>query len=564
MPTDTDRPLRTLSALVPATTRANTAEVAPAPPPIRPRTRTRTTRPRPRPRPRPRVTEAVLLCLLALAVRLPSFHRPFWSPDEGYLATQAAMLRNGGHLYDDVVDRKPPLLPWLYEACFAVAGNDNGLAAVRVAAVVALGVTAILTARTASRLLGTWAALPAGVMTVAASAALPAPDAMAATFEIFMLPATAAALYFGIRGRFLLAGLAVAVAALTKQVGFAPLLPLIPLALSGPRRWRNTAALTVGTAAPVTICALTLGTHRFTFWVFLSSGSYATSPLDALHVASRAAAGLGNLLTAVAAVAILLPLLPWRRRPHAHPIRLRRERTMWPRGGRGPEAGPSRSADRLLIGWLLASAMAVAVGWHFYGHYFLQLVPPVVLLALRVVDAACGNPLAGPTLLRRQVARAGRSATALAVASCSLLAAACWTTGAWQARPPQMEKSVAVAAFVRDHSAPGQPVFVWGMHPETYWLSDRPPSSRYLTAGLLTNFSGGGDVRRVGPAYAVPGSWPTFRQELTRTPPCVLVDDSHGTPYPLAAYPELRTLLTDGYRQVAEIEGARVYRREAC
>lgn len=555
MPTDMDRPLRTLGPPASATARANTVEVVSGLPSARPRARSRIAR--------SSVTESVLLCLLTLVVRLPSFHRSFWSPDEGYLATQATMLRNGGHLYDDVVDRKPPLMPWLYEACFAVAGN-NGLAAVRVAAVVSLGVTAILTARTASRLLGAWAALPAGVMTVAASAALPAPDAMAATFEIFMLPATVAALYFGIKRRFLSAGLAVALAALTKQVGFAPLLPLIPLALGGSRRRRDTVALAVGAAAPVVICALALGAHRFTFWVFLSSGSYATSPLGALHVAGRAAAGFGNLLTAFAAVAVLLPLLPWRRHSRLRSAPLRRDRTVWPRGETGPDARLSRSLDLLLAGWLLASVMAVAVGWHFYGHYFLQLVPPVVLLALRVVDAVCGTPPAGPALLRRQVGRAGRPATALGVAVCSLLAAAWWTAGAWQARPPQMDKSVAVATFVRDHSAPGQPVFVWSMHPEIYWLSDRPPSSRYLTAGLLTNFSGGSDIRRVGPSYAVPGTWPVFRRELAHTPPCVFVDDSLDTPYSLTDYPELRTLLADGYWQVAEIEGARVYRRDVC
>ncbi|MEU5699154.1 glycosyltransferase family 39 protein [Streptomyces aurantiacus] len=504
-----------------------------------------------------RATEAVLLCLLALVVRLPSFHRPFWSPDEGYLATQAAMLRNGGHLYEDVVDRKPPLMPWLYEASFTIAG-DGGLAAVRVAAVAALGVTAVLTARTAGHLLGAWAALPAGVLTVTASLALPAPDAMAATFEIFMLPATAAAVHFGVKGRFLPAGLAVAVAALTKQVGFAPLLPLLLLALSGPRRRRDTLALTLGAAAPVGICALTLGAHRFTFWVFLSSGPYTTSPPGAQVVAGRAGSGLACLLTAFAAVVLLLPLLPWRRRVH----RVRAVRRGL--GGTGPATESSRRTDRMLAGWMLASAAAVSVGWHFYGHYFLQLVPPAVLLALRVVDVSGRTASDGPAVLRRLVGRAGRAGTAWCVAACSLLAAAFWTAGAWQARPPQLEKSLAVAAAVREHSAPGQPVLVWGMHPETYWLSGRPPSSRYLTAGLLTNFSGGADVRRVGRAYAVPGTWSVFRRELAHTPPCVLVDDSTGTPYPLADYPELRTLLADGYQRVAEIDGARVYRRDSC
>ncbi|MFJ8061369.1 ArnT family glycosyltransferase [Streptomyces sp. NPDC096142] len=504
-----------------------------------------------------RVTEAVLLCLLALVLRLPSFRRPFWSPDEGYLATQATMLRTGGRLYQNVVDRKPPVMPWLYEACFAFAG-DGGLTAVRIAAVAALGATAVLTARTADQLLGAWAALPAGVLTVTASVALPAPDAMAATFEIFMLPATAVALYCGVKDRFLLAGLAVSVAVLTKQVGLAPLLPLLPLALEGPRRRRNTVALALGAVAPVAICALVLGVHRFTFWVFLSSGSYASSPPGAQVIAEHAASGLVSLLTAFAAVLVLLPLLPRRRRTHS--LRVARRRGARPRRS----AAHSRRTDRLPVVWLLASAGGVSVGWHFYGHYFLQLVPPAALLALRVIDVSCERPSGGPAVLRHLVERAGRRGVALSAAACSLLVAACWTTAAWQTRPPQLDKTLAVANAVRDHSAPGASLFVWGMHPETYWLSGRPPASRYLTAGLLTNFSGGADIRRVGPEYAVPGSWPVFRRELADTPPCVLVDDSADTPYPLADYPELRTLLADGYRRVADIQGARVYRRDDC
>jgi hypothetical protein len=187
----------------------------------------------------------------------------------------------------------------------------------------------------------------------------------------------------------------------------------------------------------------------------------------------------------------------------------------------------------------------------------------MVLLVLRAVEVSCQAPT-GPRPLRRLVTTTGRAGTAAFVAAGALVGAACWTAGAFKARPPQMEKSLAVAAAVQEHTAPGQRVFLWGMHPEIYWLSGRRPSSRYLTAGLLTNFSGGGDVRRVGPSYAVPGTWPIFRNELETTQPCVFVDDSSGTPYALSNYPDLRDLLANGYQQVAVIDGARIFQRGAC
>ncbi|MFE7115079.1 glycosyltransferase family 39 protein [Streptomyces sp. NPDC057654] len=499
---------------------------------------------------RPLVHGACLLLLAAL-VRLPSFHRPFWSADEGYLGTEAATLRTGGRMYVDVVDRKPPLMPWLYEACSALAG-PHALLLVRLLAVAALALTAVYTARLAERRLGPWAALPAGVLTVAASAALPAPDAMAASFELFMLPATAAALYYGAGGRYLAAGLAVAVATLTKQVGLAPLLPLAVGALTGPRpwsrRWRDAAALAGGTLIPLLGCAALLGGHRFVFWVFLSSGSYATSPPGAGEVLRHGLTNLACLLTVFAACAVLVPLLPWRR-PR--------------RSLRGCDA-----ADRALVLWLVASAAAVSVGWHYYGHYFLQLIPPIALLALRAVDLVCRasapGPSRSPSPLRRLVTRGGRARVTLAVTLSALAVAAGWTAAAVHAEPPLMHKQLTVARTVRALTSPGQSVFVWGMHPEIYWLAERPSASRYLTAGLLTNFSGGGGTRSVGPAYAVPGAWPVFRRELATAPPCVFVDDSANTPYSLSRYPELRRLLTDGYEPRAVIDGAHVYERDGC
>src|SRR4051794_26129373 len=88
---------------------------------------------------------ALALTALSVLLRLPSFTRPVWNPDEGYLAVQARILAPGGVLYDTVVDRKPPLLPWLYQGLFAVFG-DASLWPPRAAAVLAYLATALLLA----------------------------------------------------------------------------------------------------------------------------------------------------------------------------------------------------------------------------------------------------------------------------------------------------------------------------------------------------------------------------------------------------------------------------------
>ncbi|MFF2525138.1 ArnT family glycosyltransferase [Streptomyces liangshanensis] len=515
--------------------------------------------PAPAARNRRPAVEAPLLFLVSAAVRAPSFVRPFWSPDEGYLATEATALRHGGRMYENVVDRKPPLVPWLYEACTALAGR-HALDLVRVLAVVALAVTAVFTARLAARTLGEWAALPAGVLTVAASAALPAPDAMAATFEIFMLPSTVAAMYYGLNRRYLVAGLAIAVAALTKQVGLAPLLPLAVRVLAGDRRGREGAALAAGVTAPLVACALALGVRPFTFWVFLSSGSYA-SPPGAMAALDHAVAASADLLT------VFAPFAPFALPAASAALRRRRgggqPRTRKRHPGTGtPDAPRRRHSEAGTAGlWLLASAAGVTTGYHFYGHYFLQLVPAAALVAMHGVNAAFRDPGSPPRGTRHLVIRARRARTAAAAAGCALVIAAGWTGGALAGAPPEMDKSLALAAAVDAHSGPRQSVFLWGMHPEVYRLADRKAASRFLTAGLLTNFSGNGDPRRVGATYAVPGAWRAFRHELATAPPSLVVDDSAGTPYPLAGYPVLRDVLARHYEVVETVQGARIYRR---
>jgi hypothetical protein len=104
-----------------------------------------------------------LLAVLACVTRVPSFTRPLWNPGEGYLAVQAGLLAHGGELYETVVDRKSPLVPWLYQAAFAVAGAES-LTPLRILAVLAQFATAVALASLARRRWGDSAGRTAGVM----------------------------------------------------------------------------------------------------------------------------------------------------------------------------------------------------------------------------------------------------------------------------------------------------------------------------------------------------------------------------------------------------------------
>ncbi|MBO1335590.1 glycosyltransferase family 39 protein [Streptomyces sp. VRA16 Mangrove soil] len=453
-----------------------------------------------------------LLALLACVTRIPSFTHPLWNPDEGYLAVQARMLAHGGALYETVVDRKPPLVPWLYEAVFALFGSQS-LTPLKVCAVAAQFGTAALLASIARRRWGDAAGRTAGVLYLLISIGLNPEDTQAAAFEVFMLPWTAAAVRCADRGRWGWCGIAVAGAFLTKQTGAAVLVPCAwALWRCGAPRG-DVLRCAAGVAAPVLAAACVTDPSGFLFWTVTGSGAYASFTGSELHVLVR---GLTNAAILGLACAGIVP-------PVLRVLRL------------------ARTGCAELWLWLGSSALAVLAGFHFFGHYFLQLTPPIALLGTAAL-----------AILPRE-----RRVDALLVSVCCC---ALFLTWGLLAPRPELTHAQRVAAAVQSRTPPGTPVLIWGMHPETYWLSDRTPASRFLTAGLLTNYSGGRDGGRVGERRAVPGTWRTFRAEFSARPPALVVDDSRGAAYGVERVRGVRRLL-GAYEVVAYVDGAVVYGR---
>ncbi|WTW97907.1 glycosyltransferase family 39 protein [Streptomycetaceae bacterium NBC_01309] len=460
---------------------------------------------------RPAVTGALLLAVGA-ATHLPSFLRAFWNPDEGFLATQGRMLATGTDLYTGVVDRKPPVLPYLYAAVFELFGPDR-LWPVKTLALLAHLATAALLLLLARRRYGPTAGLAAALLYLVASIGLSPPDAHAANFEVFMLPATAAAMVLADRRRYAWAGIAVAVAALTKQSGGAVLLPVLWLAWRQSGR-QGAVRVLAGTAAPVVLVAPLFGVGRFLFWVVTGSGGYLSLEGGWLRAVARAGVNFGIV------VAAGLPVVwaAWR--------------------GRRPRA----DADLWL--WLAASVLAVGAGTRFFGHYFLQLLPPLTMLGVAGIAR-------GALRWRTAAVYAALSATVFT-----------WMALIWpQAR---LEHIQSVAKTVRAETRPGEHLLVWGMNPAMYYFSERPPATRFLTAGFLTNFSGGRPERQVGESLAVPGAWDQFAEDLMRTRPELVIDDSG----PAAAYrpdriPRFEEFLRANYREVARDRHMIIYRRVA-
>ena len=208
---------------------------------------------------------------LAFLVHFPIFTSNRLDVDEASIGSIAQGLLRGGHLYTNLVDRKPPLLFYVYAGSFWVTGS-NSLIPVRVLTVALEAATGLLIGVSLCR---EWKhRVAVAALFVLGTATFPFNDAHAAGFEAFMLLPITLAWYWSRRGRAVLAALALVVAVLIKQPAAFTVVPVAYNLWRAPDGRRQLAILTAtGGLAYLAVAAL-FGMRQFLFWNISSNGSY--------------------------------------------------------------------------------------------------------------------------------------------------------------------------------------------------------------------------------------------------------------------------------------------------
>ena len=129
------------------------------------------------------------------------------------------------------------------------------------------------------------------------------------------------------------------------------------------------------------------------------------------------------------------------------------------------------------------------------------------------------------------------------------------------AASPPIAQHELVAAYIREHTKPGDRVFVWGDWPALYVESDRQMASRF--PGFLRGFARGSGLPPNNWDTA-PDVWPELQADLGRNPPALIVDTaaagwSDFATYPMRNYPVLQDLVSTRYHLVATVAGVAIY-----
>jgi hypothetical protein len=498
-----------------------------------------------------RTAQLGLFVVVSLLTRAPFLFVPILDLDEAAHLVGSRVLLDGGRLYTDFVDNKPPLLYVYYALAQALPGG--GMPAVRLATAL---VTLPLTALALSAFYGyDRRGLCAGVLFLVGSASFLAHDMHAVHSEVPMLLPGAWALTLAAgegrpscSARLFAAGLLLGVATLLKQPAafWLPALGwpiLTERASEASRRAASILALAAGYALPLVATWLafagTGGAEDLAFWTLTWNLAYIANPISLGEAAERAARGPAAFLLASA------PLL-WA------------ARRSWPR------AAGTRA---LLLLVLALSIPPVFLGFRFFPHYLIPLYVPLALLAAPGIAEVLERPL--PKAGRRFVA------AMLAVWLGFTAANAVIYFGPFDVHAEARPLYRLVASRLEgDACFRGATLFVWGYAPMFYVASGLPPATRFVVPqASLTGYVAGNTGSAVGTVDTrgriVSGHWDLLMNDLEARPPTYILDTSPSGLYrwnrhPITEFPRLEGYVRARYELVDAVGGIRIYRRRGC
>ena len=449
---------------------------------------------------------------------------------------------DGGRPYADAVERKPPLLFWTYAAVFKVAGKYNWKALHIVALVWTLCAMAglyVIGRELFDRNTGLIAALFYGVFQPWWTWKTLAFDGeMLMNLPIILAWAIAFRQSSSrLRPKLFVAGALLGAAFLLKQPAAIAAVPLgIYLLLPSYRASRSLTRINsiIQATTLTTGFFAVLGLVTIVLWkqgILRDAFYWTITDHDVPHVFWEK----GILLT-LAFIGACLPLIV------GAIMACRNKSEIW----------AVKTAERTaLFGLLAASAIGAAAGARFYPHYYVQLIPPLALLAAPHYARLWSRAMQPPHwLLQPRVTYTWLALTVIA-----------FSVEHWMALAARRVPSEA-GRYVSTHSAPDDRIFVWGQSAKMYLDAHRRPASRYIETFPLTGNIFGGPLPDVDTRNRiVPGSWENLQQDFAKHPPAYIIDlySEPGALYPVQQFPVLAKMLAEHYQPVARTAEGVIY-----
>lgn len=475
----------------------------------------------------------LLTVIAAISVRMIFLHEPF-ERDEGLYAHIGQEILRGGLPYRDAMDQKPPGIHYIYATLITIFGATTE--GIRIGTALYSAGTLLAIFLCSRRVFGTgaglWAAMLYGIFSSG-----PLIRGSSSNSEVFMVLPVVLSVYLLLlwadRPKTVivaLSGLLLGSAMVIKTVALPHVLAGFLFVLITAYRthgWRKTLSDTVAFSCcsiiPLAGSALFFyfkgAFQDYYYWTIEFNKMYGTtSPAEFFH-----RMGLGLSRTAPELLPMAAPAL----------ITIFRIFTA------------ERSGRTFLLAATLAAAfVGLSMPTKFFEHYFIQLVPPLAILA--------GAGVAYVTSQRKSIA-------ILAVLP-FVAATAYWATTDYKFylsySPDQVSakkyasevfvNNAKIARYVKERTTPADYIFQWGFEPEIYFLADRRSPNLYTVHFAV-------DASR-DPWQA---TMDLGRSILTKRPVYIIVQQGRTN---FTGFSELQDILNSMYFHERDLYGSQLWR----
>ena len=208
--------------------------------------------------------------------------------------------------------------------------------------------------------------------------------------------------------------------------------------------------------------------------------------------------------------------------------------------------------------WILfiASVIGTAASGRFYPHYYIQMTPVLAIIAAPMLKEIFSGKLIGKYFwLRPKFLFAWMALTAIGFFISH-------SYGTLKNRD-----FLAPGIYLQENSPEEATIFVWGQKTNIYLDAEREPASRFVATFPLTGYIFG-SPHSWDPNYdtsdrIVPGTWESLQQEFQKKLPDYIIDEDGARKvprYPIHNYPLLKETLEEHYEKVAQMEFGIIYK----
>lgn len=504
-------------------------------------------------------TKTLLVVLLAVLVRMPALISPKAIDDERIYSVVGVEMLHGELMYQDAIERKPPLLFWTYKAILGVGGDYNWYF-LHFAGLLWVLLTMWGIHKLTERLFGKDASLVAA-MFYGIFVGWAFWGNLAMNGELLMNLPIVWGIYFVLRNsrsfrllELFFSGVLLCCAFLLKQPAAIMAIPLGLYLLSPGYRHKmqatwlvsflHAAVLTIGFFGCLAAVAAILqaqGILDAAFYWTIGDHDIPHGLFDPVFWTR----GIGMTLVFIGACGMLVVGTF-----AAIKMGNKKDWNLWE--GKRPEFWA-------LTNLLIAAIVGLSQPGRFYPHYYIQLVPILCVFAAPVFSAIWTKSKTFHFwLLKENVSKIWLMATIVAF----LVIHSIGLINHWE--------NSEVGEYLMANSQPEDEVFVWGQSSNLYIDAQRRASTRYVATFPLTGYIFGSplswDTSYDTSNRIVPDAWENLKLDFIEKMPEYIIDNdaARAVPrYPIAQFPYLDAIVSNCYEQQIKTKDGIIYKKKS-